>query len=444
MNQIGPKRKRRNHRRVLFFSVGGALVVVLVLSAFFYSRARRAEAGALYTVKEGTLRIVVTEDGTLGAQESEKVVADIEAQAKIVWIVDQGAFVKKGDTLVELDKTQLEDVLEALELELITLKANFESAKGQLDLLRAEEKQDTKELEFAIEKAQARLDKAIAQKPADDKAHLYSDSELRDAQIAVDEAKMNLASAELALDLYVNHTHKQDLSEATAELERAGRIYDSKLEKEKTIKEQLEKMQLVAPSDGLVIYGDPTASRRHWDTQEEQIAVGANVFKGQVVITLPNVTNMQVSIKIHEMDFLKVQKGQSAVVRVHAFSDEKFTGTVDSIGVLAYERDSWRSQGVKVFDAVVKIAGEQRRLRPGMMARVDIVVAEVPDVLLVPVEAVFVEPGKNETYCYVKTASGPERRPVKLGQSNNTYVVVAEGLKTGDLIYQYDPTAKID
>ncbi|MBN1918578.1 MAG: hypothetical protein JW889_11775 [Verrucomicrobia bacterium] len=452
MNQTGPMRprpialtrKRTPRRRLLLFSVGGALVVVLALSAFFYGRAKRAGSGALYTVREGTLRIVITEDGTLEAQESEKVVADIEAQAKIVWVIDQGTFVTKGTKLVELDKTQLEDVLESLDLDLITLEANYESAKGRLNVLKAEGPQQLAKLKFEIEKATARRDKAMAQKPAQDKAHLYSASELRDAQIAVDEAKMSLASAELALDLYENYTHPQNLSEAAAELERSERIYMSKREKHKTVTEQLEKMELVAPSDGLVIYGDPAGSRRRWDSQEEEIKVGANVFKGQVVITLPNVTKMQVGIKIHEMDFLKVQKGQPAVIRVHAFPDEEFTGSIDSIGVLAYERDSWRSQGVKVFDAVVKIDGAQRRLRPGMMARVDVRVAEVPNVLLVPVEAVFVEPGKNETSCYVKTASGPDRRPVKLGQSNNTYVIVLEGLKEGDVIYQYDPTTKID
>jgi multidrug efflux pump subunit AcrA (membrane-fusion protein) len=431
-----------NGRRVLFFSVGGALVMVLVVAVVLVTRANRITSSGLYTVEKGTLRIVITEDGVLAAKESEKVVADIEAQAKIVWLIDEGTFVTKDTKLVELDKTQLQDFLESLQLDLITLDANYKSAEGKLKVLKAEGPQQLEKLRFEVEKARARHEKAVAQLPREEFRDVYSESELRDAQIAVDEALMNLEAAKLALELYEDYTCPQNVRDAEASLEKAKRLYESQVEKEKEVTAQLEKMELVAPSDGLVIYG--SGEEQWWrHGEQEEVAVGSNVYKGQVVIVLPNVTMMQAVIKVHETDFPKIKKGLPATVRVLA-SKQEFKGAVEAIGALARERDGWRSQGVKVFDVKVDVEGRHPYLRPGLTARVDILVDEIADVLLIPVEAVRIDPGTEKRYCYVRTASGYEERPVTLGQSNNSYVIVTDGLKRGEQVYQYDPTAKID
>jgi len=443
MNSRGWKQRLgMNGRRVLFFSVGGALALAVIITTIVVYRAKRVAAGGLYTVKKDTLRIVITEDGELAAKESEKVVADIDAQAKIVWIIDEGTFVRKGTKLVELDKTDLESFLESLELDLITLKANKESAEGKLKVLNADGPQQIKKLEFEVKKARARHEKAVALLPREEYKDVYSESELRDAQIAVDEAEMNLDTAELALELYEKYTYPQNLADAEADLERAKRLYESQVEKEKEVREQLAKMELVAPSDGLVIYGEGGAGRRRYREDESEISVGSNVYKGQVVITLPNVTKMQVGIRVHESDFPKIRKGLPATIRV---LDKDYTGTVASIGALARERDGWRSEGVKIFDVAVDIEGTYTGLRPGVSARVDLLVSEIPGVLLVPIEAVFVEPGKpDERFCYVRTPSGHEKRKVTLGASNNSFVIVEAGLNEGDQVYQYDPTARME
>ncbi len=432
-----------NGRRVVFFSAGAVVCVAAVLTAVLVTRAGRGSGTGLYTVKKGTLRIVITEDGVLSAKESEKVVADVEAQAKIVWIIEEGTFVHEGDKLVELDKTELENFLEGLELDLITLEANYRKAEeDQRKYLNAEYPQELKKLKFDKDKAKARLEKAIEQQPKEEHRHLYSKGELRDAKLAVEEAQMNLETAELALEVFEKYTHPRNVLEMETNLEKAKRLYEKQKEQEAKVQRQVKKMELYAPSDGLVIYGSGSADR-HWRSRsDEDIAVGTNVFKGQVVIVLPNVTKMQVAIKIHEADFKKVKKGLPATIQVHAFPDREFTGTLGTPGALARERDGWRSQGVKVFDAEVDIAGEYTRLRPGLTARVDILVDEIPGVFTIPVEAVFVEPGKR--YCYVKTPGGPEKRTITLGQSNNTSVIVTDGLKEDEQVYPYDPTAKTE
>jgi HlyD family secretion protein len=429
-----------NGRRVLFFSVGAVVLVLIVATIFFY-RAKRVATGGLYTVKEGTLRIVITEDGELAAKESEKVVADIDAQAKIVWIIDEGTFVRKGTKLVELDKTELESFLESLELELISLHANYKNAEGRLKVLKADAPQQIKKLKFEVEKANARWEKALALQPREEYKDVYSESELRDAKIAVDEAKMNLETAQLALELYEKYTYPQDLADTEANLEQAKRLWESQVEKKKEVEEQLAKMELVAPSDGLVIYGESSAERRRWRDEQDEITVGSNVYKGQVVITLPNVTKMQVGIRVHESDYPKIKKGLPATIRV---LDKDYTGKVASIGALARERDGWRSEGVKVFDVAVDVEGTYTNLRPGVSARVDILVDEIPGVLLIPIEAVCIDRGTDRRFCRVRTPSGYEERDITLGASNNSFVIVTEGLKEDEQVYPYDPTARME
>jgi len=431
-------------RRILFFSGGATIVLALIITAVIMTRTNTATRGGLFTVKKADFRIVITEDGVLGAKESQKVIADVEAQAKIVWLIDEGSFVTKGAKLVELDKTELEAYLENLELDLITLDANYRKAQeDRRKYINAEYPQQLKKLKFDKVKAQARLDKATDQQPKKEHEHLYSKGELRDAKLAVEEAQMNLETAELALEVFEKYTHPRNLLELDADFEKAKRLYEKQKEQETKVAAQVKKMELYAPSDGLVIYGGGAADlHRRRSSSTEEMKVGTNVYKGQVVMTLPNVTKMLVAIKIHEVDIVKVKKGLSATIRVHAFRNQEFKGVVGLPGVLARERDGWRSQGVKVFDVPVDITGKHTRLRPGLTARVDILVKEVPGVLKVPVEAVRPEPGKGGHYCWVKTPSGPRKRRVKTGDSNNSFVVITEGLKEGDQVYQYDPTAK--
>ncbi len=67
-----------------------------------------------------------------------------------------------------------------------------------------------------------------------------------------------------------------------------------------------------------------------------------------------------------------------------------------------------------------------------MTAVVEILVADLKNVLSVPVEAV-VEQG-NRMYCWAKTSGSPERRPVVIGQSSSTQVEIRDGLAEGDVV----------
>ena len=71
-------------------------------------------------------------------------------------------------------------------------------------------------------------------------------------------------------------------------------------------------------------------------------------------------------------------------------------------------------------------------LKPGMSAEVEIVIARHENVLTVPVAAV-VETDAG-SYVWIKAVSGMQRRPIKIGDNNDSFAIVTAGLKEGDQV----------
>ncbi len=426
----------RKKRIVVFASLAGVIIIMLVIVGL-RTRASNDPSRQLYKVRKMTIRVVVTEEGVLKAKESEKIIPDIDSEAKIISVVEEGEYVEEGEKLVELDKSGIEARLESLDLELISAKADMDIAEEEVKKYeKGEYPQKIKELDFAIEKAKAKLAKAEDEMPKETNSGIYSTSEIRDAQITRDEAAMNLEKAQLDRRIYEEYTHKKNVLEKKTKANTARKKYESKVQQRSDLIAQLDKMVLRAPCPGLVIYGGG-GERRRWRDQELTIKVGALVYKGQVIITLPNVSKMQVQARVHEVDIEKIKEGQPVNIRIDAFPDMALTGEVEQIGALAHDRD-WRTQGVKVFDVTIDIDGTHKKLRPGMTAKADIQVETIKDALAIPIEAVFEDPEKNEKYCFVKEAGRPGKRVIELGKSDENFVVVKKGLSAGELVYQYN------
>jgi hypothetical protein len=109
---------------------------------------------------------------------------------------------------------------------------------------------------------------------------------------------------------------------------------------------------------------------------------------------------------------------------------------------------SWHSQDVRVYETDVQLDTstlppdiDPSDLNPGMSATVEIIVAELKDVLHIPVQAVSTY--KGDRICWVKTPEGPEVRKVKTGHFTNTQVEILEGLKEGTEVYMA-PATELD
>ncbi len=197
--------------------------------------------------------------------------------------------------------------------------------------------------------------------------------------------------------------------------------------------------QLIADSrvsargPGMVVYEEflNTNPRR-------KVRVGDRVFASQGVVTIPEVSRMRVEASVGEAEVHRVRPGQAAVVRVEAFPGLQLTGKVSRVGTLATSSVG-RPFDEKRFDLIIDLDPTTAELRPEMTARADVVIGTRQNALLVPVTAVFQR--KGAFVAYVIGPSGPEPRPVDLGESNDQVVEVVAGLREGERLSLTEPAS---
>lgn len=234
------------------------------------------------------------------------------------------------------------------------------------------------------------------------------------------EAKRILERAEKTGTAAVEKAQSElEAAQVTVRLEEATMIRFQK---------QLDKCTVRAPADGILNY----SNERFWDPSSK-IQAGAMVFYQQLLFRLPDLTRMQVKVKIHESMVKKVRPGQKAEITIDALAGVIMHGVVEKVGTMA-ENTFWEERGVKEYSTMVKILDlpPDAELKPGMTAQVKILANRVPHVLLVPVQAVAENDSKH--YAYVVGSYGTEQREVEVGENNEKYVEIKSGLEEGEKV----------
>ena len=141
---------------------------------------------------------------------------------------------------------------------------------------------------------------------------------------------------------------------------------------------------------------------------------------------------MQVNAKMPESMVDREQIGQKARIEVDAFPGEAFSGEVVEIAPLP-DPTSFLKSNVKVYTTRVRIARNSPGLRPGMSARVEILLTQRDSALMVPVQSVLQLEGKDRVA--VKKADGAfEWRDVTVGEANESEFEVEQGIKLGEQV----------
>jgi RND family efflux transporter MFP subunit len=192
-------------------------------------------------------------------------------------------------------------------------------------------------------------------------------------------------------------------------------------------REQLEKCKIYAPQDGMVAY---YAEANRWG-QSSSISEGTPVHNQQKLMTIPDLNRMQVKTAVHESVVDRVKTGLTATIRLDAFPDRIYRGKIDSVAVLP-DPGGWLASDTKVYPTIVTVDDEVANLKPGMTTVVEMHIDYLRDVLTVPLQAI-VQRG-DQTWCYVAEKDSVRQQPIKLGQTNDKFVEITEGLRDGDRV----------
>ena len=281
--------------------------------------------------RRGDLVVTIAATGTLDPTNLVEIGCEISGTIRTVE-VDVNDPVKAGDLLFALDTQELEAQVAKSRATLAVRKAELQLAKATL---------------LESEQILGRMEKLQSQRASSEQE--------------VDTATANVARA------------KANISSSTAQVSVAQATLDGDLSK-------LEKSRIYSPIDGIVL-----------TRKVEPGQTVAATFQTPVLLTIcDDLRRMKLKVDVDEADVGGVREGQAATFTVDAYPNESFPARITS---LRYA--SRRVQDVVTYEAVLEVANEELKLRPGMTAVADIITSKIQDALLIPNAALRYTPNDN-------------------------------------------------
>jgi len=466
------------------------IVLLIVKCSGSGSDEKLADNIATYKVKRGPLNISVIESGTISARDQVIIKSEVEGRTSILWLIDEGVEVKKGDLLVELDSSDLVDYKIDQEIRVQNAEASFIRAREGLAVAENQAKSDVDKAELTFEFAKQDLTKYLegeypnllkeqqsriilaeeelqrAQEKLKWSETLHdedylSTTELQADQLAANRKRLDLELAKSDLELLENFTYKRKVAElqsdvkqtemalertkrkATADIIQAQadlRAKDSEYNRQKNKLEkmlvQIVKTMIYAPSDGQVIYATSAQGRR-WRGNDEPLDEGQEVRERQELIYLPTTSSVKADVDIHESSMEKIYKGLPVKITVDALLGKVFTGRVARISPLPDPTSAWLNPDLKVYGTEIHLDNNDEALRTGLSCKAEIIIEKYDDALYVPIQAVLRVKG-NPTV-YVVKGSKQKPREVEIGMDNNRMIHIKSGLEAGEVVMLTPP-----
>lgn len=452
--------------------------------------------GLTAVVTRGPMVVSITgADSQVDAAKRKVIRNELSWRAIIERLVPDGTEVDAGDEIIAFECTQLEDAIEQEELTLENAKLTHTQAAENLKLKIREMHNKVHKAEQAVQDAkddlakyldkggqwQIKKDKAesdielakgklaLAKGKLDFKLKVnadpelnspYSDSEVEADRLNVESLKKALKEAISNRDMLIKYDHprqvrtlKEAVNDTALELLRAklvasteiglaeaqvstkNTLLKKRIEKLAELKEDKEKRLTVRATErGLVVYS--TGSWYSRRSQDVTVEVGAEINPRQQLMIIPDMTTLEIHTKVLEAVVNRLEPGKTrAIVSLDARPGlGKIGGTVKWRAPQADQQHPWRSTGVKVYSAIIEFEDKTiEGLRPGMSAQVEMIIERLPDVLSVPIAAVFSE--QEETFCWrVTDGSNPRRVEVVVGGTNDRRAEIRKGLSEGDRV----------
>ena len=303
--------------------------------------------------------------------------------------------------------------------------------------------------ELALAKQKVESTKRLAEKKFVTAALLEND------QVSFDKVELSVKTSETALALFKKYefsklcatylnayrealnkllrtirANRSRMAQAETKFSTAKRRYEMELDRRENLEQQLKACVIKAPQLGLVAYGDLNASAAYNYTNT--IEEGATVRLRQTMLTIPDMSQMGVRVNVHESQIKKVRIGQPVKVRVDAEPGKELDGRVAELAVLPDSSSSRYTPNLKVYPCTIHINGYHPWMKPGMNAKVEIIVNQLADVIYVPVQSIEVE--QDHHFCYISNNGALERREISTGLFNDEFIEVRDGLQGGEAV----------
>lgn len=401
--------------RPALIGIAAFLVIVTVL---LLSGGEDRYYGEIHTVARSDMEVISYESSEIVAVNSTEIRApggrgrrwDVQLP-QIVFMIDEGENVAKGDTLIKFDTTDLMTQLETLEDQLVDARQAYEEL---IETHKSQDVTDERQIQnslFSLENARLNL------------------------ELAKFEAATVIRERELELQIQVIDSMKVITN---IEAQRAIREFNAEQARDKInevlndiseVQTKIDSYTFTAPFPGLVIH-----AKDGWPVPAV-VKEGDSPFPSQKMISLPDLSQLKAVIRLNDIDRDRVKTGMRGRVRPDAFPDEVYEGEIVSMELIPSKAISQAYSNLKIIEAELLIDGTNGSLRPGMSAVVELIIDEKNDVLQVPLSSVF----ELDDRQYVYMADGDDMREVTTGIRCHSMIEITDGLEAGEEILSQYP-----
>jgi HlyD family secretion protein len=330
------KQRRSRRRRQIIYGVLGLLILWIVVSIIL---GKREKPIPVTTDKAIRKTIVQTVSATGKVQPEIEVKISPEVAGEIIELpVEDGKVVRKGDLLVKIKPDTYKALLEQQEAAISSAKAT--NLQQKASMLKTE--QDLKRADDMFNK------KTI------------SIQEYNAAQAAFDVAKNTFESS----------LHEIERAEAGSSQAR----------------DQLSKTTVYSPIDGTITILNSKLGER---------VVATGQFAGTEVMRVADLNHMEAQVDVNENDVVNVKVGDRAEVKIDAYGDRKFHGTVYQIANTGKTTGAGTQEEVTDFEVKIRIDDHDVALKPGLSCTADIETNTVKNVVAIPMQAVTIRTGDS-------------------------------------------------
>ncbi|MFN7937596.1 MAG: HlyD family efflux transporter periplasmic adaptor subunit [Bryobacteraceae bacterium] len=387
---------------------------------FYYKPAQQAAAqkaaAVIYRTAKATVgpfERTIRVGGTTGARLFANLTAprlrgfESRSQMELLKLVKNGAWVKKGDVIAEIDPGYLVDHVD-------DIKATIGQSELDVDKRVAEQGMELEALMQTLRVSKATVDKAGLDNKA---AEVRTEVERELLKLAYEEAQAKYKQSEL--DVPERKLIHQ------AEIKILGFTKERHIRHRDRHANDIKAYTIFSPMEGMVVMSNTYRG----GGESQQVQQGDQLNPGQPLAKIVNPQSMQVEGNINQAESTELRIGQRATIGLDAFPDIRLKGKVYSQGALA---TGGRTQSYYIRNIPVKLTIENvdPRIIPDLSAWADVVIEEQPKATLIPLNAINKEGDKN--YVYIKQGQQWSKREVALGSANNTHAIVKSGVNEGD------------
>lgn len=378
----------------------------------------------------------VREQGVVEAQRVVELTAPFGG--RVVAIADTGATVEAGDLVVQFDdqsfvddlnnrleelervRTDLEATIQRLEIAIRTNRMDEDFAQSELALRRIE-----------LQEASAQLSQTQALRDR----QLVSQDEVTSTLFSASNQRLSTIADDFVFRTQLTTSEARE-SSSLLEIEQFGLRGQRAQRRLLEADQRIDDAAIRAPIGGVFLR---KASWSWAQRQNVEVNPGDRVRRGQILAEIPDLDSLIVRTQVPESVINDVALGAEVRLVFDGLQGAESKGRVASIARAAVEREASAGgslvqsdsfSGQKVFEIVVEFVERPAGIRPGLTAEVEVVLARSEGVLAVPIHAV--ERREGRMMVRVANREGWEWREVRIGEHNQDFVVLTEGVREGD------------